>query len=92
LILDADHDNGRDVRTAARADQRAEMELEIGAELEPSVRMRDCDRAFDVVLDRLARGVGQVVDRQNDDVIAYAYPPVLAAVSHESLLHDVLLR
>ena len=77
-----DDDRG-DVGIGARADQRAEMQVEIGAELQPPVRMRDRHRALDVVRDSLARRVRQVVDRQDDDVIAHADAAVLAAVSPE---------
>ena len=69
------------------ADQRAEVEIEVGAELQPAVRMRNRQRPLDVVRDRFARGVGQVVDRQDDDVVAHADAAVLAAVTPESLLH-----
>ena len=59
LVLDADHDHRGDVRVASRADQRAEMEIEVGAELQAAVGMRNGDRALDVVRDRLGRGIGQ---------------------------------
>ncbi len=49
LVLDADDDDRRDVGIAAGADQRAEMQIEVGAELQPAVRMRDRQRALDVV-------------------------------------------
>ena len=83
-FLDADHHHRGDVRVGARADQRAEMQVEVGAELQPAVRMRDRHRALDVVGDRLGRGVRQIVDRQNEDVIAHADAAVFAAVAPES--------
>src|SRR5690349_16543235 len=87
LLLDADDDDGGDVRIAAGADQRAEMQVEIGAELQPTVRVRDRERALDVVGDRLARGVRQVVDGQDDDVVAHADAAVLAAIAEEARFH-----
>jgi len=36
-ILDADHHHRRHVRIGARADQRAEVQLQVRAELQPSV-------------------------------------------------------
>ena len=86
-LLDADHDDRGDVRIAARADQRAEVQVEVGAELQPAVRMRNRQRALDVVRDRFGRGVGQVVDRQDDDVVAHADAAVLAAITPECVLH-----
>ncbi len=82
-VLDADDDHGGDVRVAAGADQGAEVELEVGAELQPAVGMRDRQRALDVVRDRLGGGVRQVVERQDDDVIAHADAAVLAPVAEE---------
>ena len=89
LLLDADDDDRGDVRIAAGADQRAEMQVEVGAELQPAVGMRDRQRALDVVRDRLAGRVRQVVDRQDDDVVAHADAAVLAAVTPEGLLHGL---
>ena len=83
-VLDADHDDGRDVRVGAGADQGAEVQIEVGAELQPAVGMRQRQRPLDVVLDRLRGGVGQVVDRQDDDVVAHADAAVLALVAPES--------
>jgi hypothetical protein len=45
--------------------------------------MRDRHRAFDVVGDRLGSGIGQVIDRKNDDVIADADAAILAPVTPE---------
>ena len=70
------------------ADQRAEMQIEVGAELQAPVRMRDRERALDIVRHRLAGGVGQVVDRQDDDVIAHADAAVLAAIALKRCLHS----
>jgi hypothetical protein len=79
--LDADHHDGGDVGVGARADHGAEMQFEILAELQAAIGMRDRQRALDVVGDSLAGGVGDVVDRQDDDVVAHADPAVLAAVA-----------
>ncbi len=82
-VLDADHDDRGNVRVGAGSDQRAEVQVEVGAELQPSVRMRDRERTLDVVRDRFARRVRQVVDRQQDHVVADADAAVLAAVTLE---------
>src|SRR5947207_3141467 len=50
-VLDADDDHRGHVRIRAGADQRAEMELEIRAELQAPVRVRQRDRALDAVFD-----------------------------------------
>ena len=60
------------------ADQRAEVQVEVRAELQAAVGVGQRHRALDVVRDRLRRGVGEVVDGQDDHVIAYADAAVLA--------------
>ena len=82
-VLDADHDDGRDIGIGAGADQGAEVQLEILAELQPAIGMRDRQRALDVVGDRLAGRVGEVVERQDDDVVAHADAAVLAPAAPE---------
>ena len=64
-VLDADHHHGGDVRVGAGADQRAEMQVEILAELQTAIGVRQRQRALDVVGDRLAGGVGEIVERQD---------------------------
>jgi hypothetical protein len=94
-VLDADHHHRGDVRVAAGADQRAEVQFEVGAELQPAVGVRDRHRALDVVRDGLGRGIGQVVQRQHDDVVAHADAAVLAPVAEEGGVladHAVPLR
>ena len=87
LILDADDDDGRDIRIAARPDQRAEMQVEVGAELQPAVRMGNRQRSLDVMGDRLGGCVGKIIDRQDDHVIAHADTAVLASITVECLRH-----
>jgi hypothetical protein len=87
LILDADDDNGRDVRIAAGADKRAKMQVEVGTELQPPVRMGNRQRPLDVMDDRLGRRVGKIGDRQDDHVIAHADAAVLASITVERLRH-----
>ena len=79
--LDADDDARRRRWVGAGADHRAEMQLEVLAELQPAIGVRQRDRALDVVRDGLAGGVGDVIERQDDDVVAHADAAVLAAVA-----------
>ncbi len=79
--LDPDDDHGGDVRVGAGADQGAEVQLEIGAELQPAVWMRQRQDALDDPGHRLDRRVGQVVDRQHDDVVAAPDPAIGTHVS-----------
>ena len=51
------------------------------AELQPAVGVRQGDGALDVGGDRLAGGVGDIVERQDGDVVAHADPAVLAPVA-----------
>jgi hypothetical protein len=82
-VLDADDDDRGDVRVAAAADQRAEVQIQISTELQPAIRMRNRQRALDVVRHRFGGSVGQVIERQDDDVVAHADAAVLAAVAEE---------
>ena len=52
--------------------------FEILAELQPTVGVRHGERALDVVGDRLAGGVRQIVERQDQHVVAHADAAVLA--------------
>ncbi|MGF6986996.1 hypothetical protein QFZ99_006537 [Paraburkholderia atlantica] len=83
-LLDTDYHHRRDVRIAACADQRAEMQFEVGAELQPPIRMRQRHGPLDVVFDRLRRGIGQIVDRQDDHVVAYAHAAIVATIAAKS--------
>jgi hypothetical protein len=65
------------------------MRGEVGAELQPTVGMGNRHRPLDVVRDGLAGRIRQVVDRQDDDVVANADATVFAAVTPEGLLHGV---
>ncbi len=79
--LDADDDDGRDVGIRSSADHGAEVQLEVFAELQAAVRVGQGQGALDVVGHRLACGVGDIVHRKNDHVIAHADPPVFTSVS-----------
>ena len=59
------------------------MQVEVLAELQPAIGVRQRHRALDVVGDRLAGGVRQIVERQDDDVVAHADAAVLAPPAHE---------
>jgi hypothetical protein len=64
------------------------VEVEIGAELQPAIRVRQGHHPLDVVGHSLAGGVGDVVDRQDDDVVADADAAVLAPVAEEMFSGD----
>ena len=84
-VLDADDHDGGDVRVRAGADQRAEMDFQILAELQAAIGVRDGERALDVVGDGLAGGVGEIVERQQQHMVAHADAAVLAAPAHEGI-------
>ena len=83
FFLDADHHYGGDIGVAARADQRAEMQIQVRAELQAAIRMRDVSGALDVMRHRFASSVGQIIQRQDDDVIAHTDAAILAAIAPE---------
>ncbi len=85
--LDADDHYGGDVGVRAGADERVEVQIEVGAELQAAVGMWDGQRALDVVAHGLAGGVGNVVQRKDDDVVPHARAAVFAAISEELFLH-----
>jgi hypothetical protein len=65
------------------------VQFQVGAELQPAVGVRDGQRALDVVRHGFRGGVGQVVQRQDDDVVANPDATVLATVAEEGgLLGD----
>ncbi len=82
-VLNADDDDRGDVWIGAGADQRAEMQFEVLAELQTSIGVRNRHRTFDVVGDRLARGIREIVERQNDDVVSHTDAVVLPPPAHE---------
>ena len=82
-VLDPDHDDGGDIRIRTRADQGAEVQIEIRAELQPPIRMRQGHHTLDVVRHRLGRRVGQIIHGQDDHVVAHAHAAVLAPVAPE---------
>ena len=84
--LDADHHDRRNIGIAARADHRAEMQVQIIAELQAPVRVRQGQRAFDVVRDRFACRIGDVIDGKNDDVIAHSDAAVLTPIAENFTL------
>jgi hypothetical protein len=90
--LDADHHAGGDVRVGARADDGAEMQLQVLAELQPAVGVGQRDRPLDMGGHGLGRGVGDVVDRQDGDVVADAHAAVLAPVAPDLLVGHGRMR
>src|SRR5256885_2027857 len=61
-ILDADDDDGSHIGVGAGADQCTEVQIQIGAELQPPVGMRQRQGALDVVGHGLAGGIRQIVE------------------------------
>src|SRR6266704_5358480 len=82
-VLDADHHRRGDVGIGPRPDQRLEVQLEVRAELQPPIGMRDRERPLDVVRYRFTGRVGEIVDGQDKDVVSYADATVVAFVSPE---------
>ena len=80
-VLNTDHHDSGDVGIAARANECAEMQIQIGTKLQAAVRMWNRHHAFDAVRDGFGGGIRQIIDRQNDDVVTYADATVLAPVA-----------
>ena len=84
--LDADDDNRVYVWVGAGSDDSAEMRLEVFAKLQTTIGVRDRHGAFDVVGYRLTGRVRDVINGQNDHVVADTDASVFAA---EALERDV---
>src|SRR5690606_24497454 len=76
-FFDADDDHGGHVGVAAGADQGAEVQFEVFAELQPAIRVGQGQSALDVVGDGFGGSIRDIVHRQDDDVVAHADPPVV---------------
>ena len=72
----------------AGADQCAEEELEVLAELQPPIGVGQRHRALDVVGDRFGGRIGEIVERQDDDVVAHADAAVLAPPARKFIVPD----
>ena len=79
--FNADHDNSRYVWIGTGTDERSKMQFKILSKLKAPVMMGKRQGAFDVVGDGFTGGVGEIVQRQDDDMVANTDPTVLAAVA-----------
>ncbi len=57
------------------------MQLQVGPELKPPIRVRNGQSTLHVVRHGLAGGVRKIVYGQDDDVVAHADAAVLASVA-----------
>ena len=78
-----DHDHPEEAEEESWAVTAWGEEFEIFAELQTAVSVGQCQRAFDVVGNGFAGGVRQIIERQNNDVVAHTNPAIFAAVSEE---------
>ena len=92
--LDADDDGSGDVGVAPRADHRPEEQIQVFAELKPTVRVRQRQRPRHHCRYLFGAGVGDVIHGQDDHMIAYADAPVGPAIRHDFSIdcHWLLLR
>src|SRR5439155_27214750 len=81
--LDADDHGGGDIGIAANARQGAEGQLEVFAKLKPPVSVGQGHGALNQRGDTFGGRVGDVIHRQNDDVIADAVAAIGAAKAGE---------
>ena len=89
LGFNADNDNGGHVGVGAHADQRAKMQVKIFAKLQAAIGVRQGQGALDVVAYCFAGGVGQVVQGQDNNMVADAHAAIFAAIAHKCLLHRI---
>ena len=89
LRLDADDNHCGNVRIAARADQGAEIQVQIVTELQAAIGMRQGHGALNIVRYRFASGVGQVVQGQDDNMVTNAHTAIFTTVSEKFSLHEL---
>ena len=82
-VFNPNHDHCCHVGVAASADQRAKVQVQVRAKLQPPVRVRYGHAAFDVVRHGFSGGVRQIIERQNNDMVTHANAAVLAAVAQK---------
>ena len=87
LGLNTDNHAGSNVRIGTGADQRTEMEVKVGAELQTPVGMRQGNGSLDVVGNGLTGSVGKVVKGKDNNMIADTDTAVVTAITHKCLLH-----
>ena len=83
FFLNPDNHHGRHIGVATSANQGTEVQVKIRAELQSPVGVRQGHGAFDVVGHCFASGVGNVVNGQDDDVVANTDATVFAPISKE---------
>jgi hypothetical protein len=57
------------------------MQLQVFAKLQTSVGVRKSQHPFNIIRDGFSAGVGQIVERENDNMIAYADSTVLTPIA-----------
>ena len=55
-------------------------QFQVLSELQPAIGVRQRHGVLDIVCDSFASRIGQVINRQDNDVIANTYAPVLAPI------------
>ena len=82
-VFNTDDHHSCHVRVAASANQSTEVQVQVGTKLQTAIRVRYRHAALDVVRHRLSGSVRQVVQRQNNHVVANTNAPVFTAVAQE---------
>jgi hypothetical protein len=82
-VFDANHHHRCDVGVGACTDQSAKVQLQVSAKLQTAIRVGNGHGAFDGVGHGFCGCIGQVVQRQDDHVVANADTAVFTAVAPE---------
>src|ERR1700722_1259458 len=83
--LNTDDDAGRDIRIGSGANHRTEVQIKVCAELQPAISVGQGDRALYMSGDGFAGCVRDIVQRQNDYMVAHADATIFAAISPDGL-------
>src|SRR5262249_39697569 len=72
------------VRIAARSNKRVEVKLKVFAKLQTSVWVRERHRTLNMTRNCLTRGVRQIIEREDHNVISAANAAVFSSISQKS--------
>ena len=82
-VFNTDHHDSRHVGVAACADQGLEVQIKVRTELQTAIRVGDGHGAFDGSGNRFGCSVGEVIQGQDDDVVANTDATIVTAITPE---------
>ena len=84
LGLNTNHDYSSNVRITSCTNEGTEMQLQVSAKLQTTIGVGNFDSTLNVVGDRIAGGVREVIEGENNHMITNPHASVLTTVTHKS--------